>query len=205
MGSLLAGAALVIAWPIVLSRFGHDDVYRALGPFAVLVVALVLSFGRRERVLPRAGSEWRRDIAIGLGCGGVMTVGTYAAYAVAARFVPGLARSVRDLYRTAGTDSLAIALLSTVAAIVAEEVLWRGPLLRTLERRTGRSLAIAISLGTYVLAQTGSRSVIVALAALVCGSIWLAERLWTRSMVAPLLSHLIWTLIVIHLWPVTAV
>lgn len=205
MWSLIAGALLVLAWPIVLSRFGHGDVYRLLGPFAVLVVALVLLFGWRERVLPRGRREWVRDVGVGLGCGVVMTVGTYSAYALFARIVPGLAVAVRGLYRDAGKESFAIAILSTIAAIVAEEVLWRGPLLRTLEKRTSRVVAIVISIGTYTLAQIGSGSFIVLLAALICGSIWLAERMWTRSIVAPLVSHAMWTLVVIHFLPVTSV
>ena len=203
MKRLVAAAILVLAWPIVLSRFGHDDVYRLLAPFAIFVTAVVLILGRRERVLPRETRDWRRDIAIGIGGGVIMTAGTYAAYAVLSRLIPGLSGVVKGLYVTAGKESLVVALLSTIAAIIAEEMLWRGPLLRVLERRTSRALAIGISLATYTLAQVGSGSLIVALAALICGGIWSAERIWTRSIVAPLLSHLMWTLVVIHLIPVT--
>ncbi|MDB4946652.1 MAG: hypothetical protein JWP97_6186 [Labilithrix sp.] len=207
MKRLLGGAALVVLWPLVLSRFGEDDVYLLLGPFALVVIAAVLFLGRSEApaLLPRSRRTFARDVGIGLGCGLVMTAGTYAAYAITERLVPQLAAHVGDLYRNAGSSSVALALGATTAAIVAEEMLWRGPLLRVLERRAGRLVAIAVSLVTYTLAQGGSHSGLVMLAALVCGAIWLAERILTRSMVAPLVSHLMWTLVVVHLVPVTRV
>jgi hypothetical protein len=206
MKPLVAGAMLVVAWPLVLSRFGSGDVYLPLGAFAVFVIGVVLALGRdgdAAALAPRTPPRWTRGIVVGLACGAVMTVGTYAAYAVVVRLAPSVAGSVAGLYANAGTSSLALALIATSAAVVAEEVLWRGPLLRVLERRTGRAAAVGISLITYTLAQGGSRSVIVMVAAVVCGAIWSTERIYTRSVVAPLVSHLMWTLIVIHLLPVT--
>ena len=204
MRTLFLGAILIIAWPIVLSRFGTGDVYLPIGALALFVISAVLFASRRERtLLPRTGSEWRRDILIGIACGAVMTAGTYVLYAIIERWIPSLAKSVNGLYANAGAASLTVALVATSMAVFAEELLWRGPLFRVLEHRTGRVMAIAISLGTYTLAQGGSRSLVVMLAAFICGAIWLTERLWTRSVVAPLLSHLMWTLIVVHLLPVT--
>ena len=210
MRALVLGAILVVAWPVVLLRFGNGDVYVPIGALALLVIAVVLvaSRGASSKLFPRTVREWRRDIAIGVICGALMTGGTYALYAISERWIPALAESVHGLYSNAGTAnagtaSLTLALAATTMAIVAEELLWRGPLLRLLERRTSRAIAIAISLGTYTLAQGGSGSGILMLAAFMCGAIWLTERLWTRSVVAPLLSHLMWTLIVVHLLPVT--
>ena len=39
--------------------------------------------------------------------------------------------------------------------------------------------------------------------ALVCGAIWSILRVYTGSLVAPLVAHLIWTPAVIFLYPVT--
>lgn len=203
MRAFVVGAILVVVWPVVLSRFGSGDVYLPLGALALCVIAAVLFVSRARELLPRTGGEWVRDIGIGVGTGAVMTVGTYVAYAISQRWIPSLAGRVGELYRNAGSGSFAMAMVATVAVIFAEEILWRGPLLRPLERKAGRGVMILISLGTYTLAQGGSRSVVVMLAALICGAIWLLERLWTRSLIAPLLSHLMWTLIVVHLLPVT--
>ena len=202
---LIAGAALIVAWPFVLSRFGGDDVYTFLGAFALLVIATVMLFGRKERMLPKTGRELARDVGIGLAVGVVMTAGTYAAYAVVERVYPPLAGKVAGLYGDAHKEQLAFAVVATLAAIVAEEVLWRGPLFGMLKRRAGVAVAAALSLGTYTLAQSGSGSSVVVLAALVCGAIWLGERIYTKSIVAPLVSHLMWTVVVIHVLPVTSV
>ena len=88
---------------------------------------------------------------------------------------------------------------------IAEEMLWRGWLLALLERRVARGVALALSLVSYAAAQSASGSVVVVLAAVICGAIWLAERALTGSMVAPLVSHLVWTPVVIHFYPVTAI
>lgn len=201
--SLAAGAVLLAAWPLVLSQFGHGDVYGVMGPFAITVVA-ILAFATtklRDEVVDRR--RVLRDAAIGLACGVVMTVLTYVLYAGAVLVVPGLASHVAGLYSASQTQAKAPALAWTVVIIVAEELLWRGPLLPVMERRIGRPIALALSLVTYCAAQSGSGSPIVVLAAFLCGAIWLAERELTGSMVTPLVSHLVWTPIVIHLYPVT--
>lgn len=203
--ALLVGGALVVVWPILLSHFGGGDVYVLLGSFALFVIAAVFVVGRRENVFPRTARDLVVQLGLGLGVGVVMTAGTYASFAVVERIWPPLAGHVGGLYHDAHKENLAFAMVATVAAAVAEEVLWRGPLLGILRRRVGLRGAAAISLVTYVLACSGSRSVIVVLAAVVCGAIWLAVRLWTRSIVAPLVAHLIWTTVVVHLLPVTRI
>lgn len=203
---LAAGALLVLAWPFVLSSFGHDDVYAFMGPYGALVIALMLLLRRFESPLrgPRARSL-PAGVVIGLAVGAIMTAGTYAAFAVGTKMYPPLAARVADLYVDAHTRSLGSALAWTLVLIVAEELLWRGALLGVLQRRYGATLAVGLSLVTYTAAQAGTGSFIVGLAALVCGAIWTAERVYTSSSVAPLVSHAIWTVTVIHLLPVVHV
>ena len=141
-------------------------------------------------------------MGIGVGVGAVMTAGTHGAYAIGVKLVPSLPLQVTVLYIHASTQSVLSALSWTLVILIAEEILWRGALLNVLERRVGRKGAIALSLATYTLAQAGAGSLIVALAALVCGAIWTAERVYTSSSLAPLISHTMWTLTVIHLVPV---
>ena len=61
---------------------------------------------------------------------------------------------------------------------------------------------MAIAIATYALAQFGSRSWVVALMAIVCGTIWSLQRHFTQSLVSPLIAHFIWTPMVIFLHPV---
>jgi membrane protease YdiL (CAAX protease family) len=198
----LAGLLAAI-WPFILSFFGKGNVYALMGPFALLVIAAAALVVRKERLRLVARRTWLRDLGIGVAVGVGMTAATYGAYAVAARLVPGLAGHVTSLYSAASTERVEIALAWTAVVAVAEELLWRGPFLDLAAHRFGRRAAVAFFLATYTLAQLGSGSIIVMLAALICGAIWSIERITTHSIVAPIVSHLIWTLVVIHLIPVT--
>lgn len=199
------GALLVAGWPLALSTFGKEDVYAFMGPYAVLVIVVTLVLRGHEPHPARARGARLRDVGIGLALGATMTLGTYGAYAGCERVMPGLSTHVERLYASARTERVGIALAWTLVIVVAEELLWRGALLRTLERRFGRVVAVLVSLGSYALAQSGSRSGVVVLAAVLCGAIWTATRVVTGSIVAPLVSHAIWTATVIHVLPVTRV
>ena len=61
---------------------------------------------------------------------------------------------------------------------------------------------LAVSVLSYAAAQACSGSLIVGLLALCCGTLWTFERERTGSLIAPLLSHMIWTPVVILLRPV---
>lgn len=200
---LAAGAILVAVWPLALTAFRRADVYRVMGPFALAVIAVNVAFASAAGVKVVDRRRLGRDLAIGLACGAGMTALTYGAYAVGVRIIPGLAGRVTELYTASRSDEPGQAVAWTVVICIAEETLWRGWLLAPLSERIGRGAALAVSLATYAGAQSGSGSGIVVLAAGVCGAIWLAERALTGSLVAPLVSHLIWTPVVIHLVPLT--
>jgi membrane protease YdiL (CAAX protease family) len=61
---------------------------------------------------------------------------------------------------------------------------------------------MVLSVASYAAAQIGTGSWILVLLALVCGTVWTLQRRWSRSLLSPLLAHLIWTPVVILLHPV---
>lgn len=192
--------AVAVGWSFALHQIRDNDVYAVLGPYGA-ATALVMLALRGAHVDARAVL---RGVGIGAVVGVAMTAATYAAYAVLVMVVPGLASHVSELYAAAHSERIGPALAWTCVVICAEELLWRGALLETAEATLGRPAAIALSLATYTAVQIGSGSWVVVLAALVCGAIWTAERVLTRTLVASLASHAIWTITVIHLLPVTA-
>lgn len=115
---------------------------------------------------------------------------------------PELGGRVASLYQATQQTKLAEAWLWLPVIIIAEELLWRGAVLHVLSERVPQSVAMAISIGSYALAQLGTGSWIAMLLAAVCGSIWTLQRYLTHSLLSPLHAHLIWTPVVILLHPV---
>ncbi len=191
---------LIVGWCLLMQRFG-GNIYAIMGPFALSVAAVIAALSSRE--LRRWLRPTRLAVLSGLSVGIAMTVSTYPLYWLARGVFPELGSRVSVLYSEAHGVTLAEALPWVLAIIVAEELLWRGALLHVLARRVPNSLAMALSVASYALAQLGTGSWIVMLLALVCGSIWTLQRHLTRSLLSPLIAHLIWTPAVILIHPVT--
>jgi membrane protease YdiL (CAAX protease family) len=196
---LVAGSASIALWFLLMGRFGAG-IYALMGPFALGVVLL---FGAIFRARLR---DWlrptRRGVLVGVSVGVGMTVATYPLYAVACAIYPGLRVDVAVLYGAARETPLSESLPWVIAIIVAEELLWRGALLEAFADRVSPHAAMALSVATYCLAQAGTGSWIVTLLALVCGTLWTLQRHLTRSLLSPLIAHLVWTPTVILLLPV---
>jgi uncharacterized protein len=201
---LVLMVAFISAWCLLMLRFGsRGNIYAVMGPFALAVLSVIAALSSSE--LRRWFSPTRAAVLSGIGVGLGMTIITYPLYAVMRSLFPELGTRVAVLYAAAQQTTLAEALPWVLAIIVAEELLWRGALLQVLARRVSPGVAMAISVASYAVAQFGAGSWIVVLLALACGSVWTLQRHFTRSLLSPLIAHLIWTPIVILLHPVTSV
>lgn len=191
---------LIVGWGLLMQRFG-GNIYAIMGPYALSVSAVIAALSSREL------RRWLRPTPLALGSGVavglVMTLVTYPLFSLVQRAFPELGSAVGALYATAHRASITEALPWVLAIILAEELLWRGALLHVLARRVPDGAAMALSLLSYALAQFGTGSWIVMLLALVCGALWTLQRRLTHSLLSPLISHLIWTPVVILLHPVT--
>lgn len=189
-----------LAWALILRKFQHGNVYELLGPFSLVVLALV--FGRR----PRAVLTWLRPswsgAVFGLITGVAMSAATYPCYWLARTWFPFLEGEVSALYRGAqlGFSPTDIAWLWVV--IFTEEVLWRGRCYRAFAKHVSPAWAGTLSVVVYATAQLGAGSWIVSLLALTCGGVWMVLRAHTGGLLAPLVSHLVFTTTVIIVYPV---
>ncbi len=189
-----------LAWALILRKFQHGNVYELLGPFSLVVVAFV--YGRNPKAVSTTlRPSWSAAVA-GLGSGAFMALVTYPCYWVARGLYAPLEGEVSALYRGAqlGFSLGDVAWLCVV--IAAEEVLWRGRCYRAFRKHTAASVASVSSVAIYAAAQLGAGSWIVAVLAAVCGSVWMGLRLYTGGLLAPLLSHLVFTATVIVFFPV---
>lgn len=104
-------------------------------------------------------------------------------------------QEVIDLTRTTA-PGVAAALVIVFATSPSEEVLWRGAVFARLTRRYGpgwRPLVATTVL--YALFVGLSGSLVLPLAALVCGTVWTRQRQVTGSIVPSLVSHALWSLL----------
>ena len=196
---LLLGMSVV--WGTLMHQFGEGRIYWIMGPYAAAVSAVLLTL--RSDALLRRLRPTLKNVTVGIAVGVAMTLATYPAFALAEELFPQLLGHVSELYRQSHNESLVAALTWVVVILTAEELLWRGAWIEALSARFGRVGAGISSVVIYALTQLCSGSFIVGLLALVCGAVWTAQRLYTGSVLAPLISHLIWTPTVILLVPVT--
>jgi membrane protease YdiL (CAAX protease family) len=120
-----------------------------------------------------------------------------------AREFPYLGTELKSLYlilnRPPGPIKALPILLLTAAA---EELVWRGELVSWLERRYGLATTVVISTISYSLPIAASKSLLLFCVATGLGSILALQRIATRSWVAPLISHAIWSLGVFVIRPI---
>jgi hypothetical protein len=106
---------------------------------------------------------------------------------------------VVDLTRTTAPGGLA-ALVIVFATSPSEEVLWRGAVFARLTRRYGAGWRpVVLTTVAYAGFVALSGSVVLPLAALICGAVWTRQRQVTGSIVPGLVSHALWSLLM-FLW-----
>lgn len=195
---LLACLALSVGWGAVMATLGERSIYAALGAYAVVVIALLLSFDRRH--LLDLLKPTLAYIALGVGLGVAMLAATHVIYGWLRAQAPELSAGVRLVYAQAPPALWAVP--AVLVIVVAEELLWRGTFLAGQSRASPVSpLLVVVSLLAYALTQLASGSPVIALAAILCGLVWTVERLVLQSLVAPILTHAIWTVGVVFVWP----
>lgn len=149
----------------------------------------------RHPALPGPEASPAAAIAIGLAGGVALYLGTLAFTSVAIRW--GRFRDDTIVsYERAASAPLAAALALTAISVVGEELFWRGLVQVELSRGLDGAPMFAAALltaGLYVVANTASRSRPILAASIVGGTWWAVLAVLTGSIVAPALSHLAWT------------
>jgi membrane protease YdiL (CAAX protease family) len=138
----------------------------------------------------------RRLVAMGVASG----LALYALFSAGALVVgrtplwPDI-ESVVELTRTTAPGMLA-ALVIVFGTSPSEEVLWRGAVFARLTRRYGAGWRpVVLSAVAYAFFVGLSGSLVLPLAALVCGVVWARQRQVTGSLVPSLVSHALWSLL----------
>ncbi|WP_255442604.1 CPBP family intramembrane glutamic endopeptidase [Corallococcus sp. Z5C101001] len=194
IGGVLAWTALVHAHP---PRF-----FTVASAFCALWLAVTW----------RAMGPWRRpppalslpDAAWGGAQGVLLYVGARAfLWAFCGGFTDALCEPLHAVYSTFGTGSPGMALALVLLLVPAEELFWRGWVQGALRPRLGRWGAVAGSAVASSLVLLGFGEPLLALAALPTSLAWGALAEWRRTPLASWLSHALWDVLIVVVWPAT--
>jgi membrane protease YdiL (CAAX protease family) len=131
-----------------------------------------------------------------------MTAATYGLYPIVARSSPGLARDTAQLYAKLDSGGHAWRALLLLPIVVGEEIVWRGLVQGALARRFGATATVLVAALVYAAAHAPIGSSVLVLAALGCGVVWGALRANTASLVAPIVAHVVWDVVLLFVAPV---
>ncbi|TVS87422.1 CPBP family intramembrane glutamic endopeptidase [Mycobacterium helveticum] len=130
-------------------------------------------------------------LTIGLLIGAVFVVG-----GLVARKIPAVAELITRVLLFAHGSYLFIVVIIAINA-VAEEIFFRGALYTAL----GRHHPVVISTLLYTVATMASGNPMLGFAAIILGTVCAAERRATGGVLAPVLTHVVWGLIMVLALP----
>jgi hypothetical protein len=133
--------------------------------------------------------RWELDLAVGVGSGLALYVVFWIGEQLLVIILPSLAAEVGDLYAVRGETRPAYVPLILLIAAPAEELFFRG----LVQQRAG----VAVALVVYGAVHLWERKVILVLAAVAAGAYWGALLNLTGGLVAPIVSHLVWAMLII--------
>jgi membrane protease YdiL (CAAX protease family) len=129
---------------------------------------------------------------IGLLLGGVFVLG-----GLIAREIPVVADLITRVLHYTDQGSWRLTMAVALVGAVAEETFYRGSLYTAL----GRHHPLLISTVIYVIATLASGNVMLGFAAIFLGTVCALERRATGGVLAPILTHFVWTLVVLLALP----
>ncbi|MEO8877978.1 MAG: CPBP family intramembrane glutamic endopeptidase [Polyangiaceae bacterium] len=183
---------------VLMNHFGTWAPLGALGP---ILAGIVLFREPAARQLLRPNL---RLTMIGLGMGSAMVIATYVLFDLFSRVAPELHPLTIALYgalRAPGFTLIERGVLVSLVA-VAEEIVFRGTVLP--DREVGlRKAAIAVAMNSTIVgvAHVASGNWLLALVAGLTAVLWGGLRVWTKSSVPSILTHIMWDLSVLVIWP----
>ena len=157
---------------------------------AIAAYALVAQRGRLDDLF---GGPVAFEAAVGVGAAGVLYGVFWAGDRFLRAFLPSVADEIGDLYGAGAGASTAVVAGSLIVAGTAEELFWRG----FVQHHAG----IALALAGYALVHVVARQWALVLAAAVAGAFWGGLFAWRGTLVAPIVSHVLWDLAVVVWWP----
>jgi membrane protease YdiL (CAAX protease family) len=200
----------VVAWLVcfaILVRFGTWAV------FVFASVALLALAWRFDPALPALLRPSLTKVGVGFFVGAIMVLLTQAGFAVFSARWPGISDATLGLYTILNSGGFSPSVKAGFVVVIAasEEILFRGGVADTGERGDqgkrikrltrgdlGRIVLLAVC---YAAATLTLGSLLLMICALLCGIAWGSLRIVTRSLVPPMVAHVVWDLGIFLVWP----
>ncbi|CUR55614.1 Abortive infection protein [metagenome] len=132
-----------------------------------------------------------QPVAIGLGLAGVFTVG-----ALVVKEIPPLERQVTSVLDFADLGVGPLVLLVTVLNGIAEELFFRGAVYAAVKRHQ-----VAVTAVAYCLTTAATGNVMLTFSALLLGVVVGLQRRASGGVLAPILTHLSWSVTMLYVLP----
>lgn len=177
------------------------NIWIGTGSAAVISILLLRRLSSPPSL--QASDDLVRSGMTGLLVGLVMSIATWGLYPISVDFFPAIGVEVPKLYGLLRQFPGPVWAFPVLVLVVgAEELVWRGLAIDLFSKSLGRWGAVLLASLLYVLPQIAFRSPLLVIVALSCGLVWGGLRVWTRGLLAPLVAHLTWDLLVFVLFPV---
>ena len=145
-----------------------------------------------------------REVGVAAGVGTASGAALYGATRLVVGIVtrsPRLDRAVVAVYRRTQETSFLIALALTLAiAVPGEELFWRGLVLPEVQEATSSTTGALLTWAAAIGVNAAWASVPLLAGAVVGGALWTWLATWSGGVIAPLVSHLVWTGLMLS-WP----
>ncbi len=193
LGFLLLGA-LVLGWSLRIEP-GSTLFYPATLALAAVWTVGAFASGPLHlgRIMHPAGPRRpvMTPILLGLLLAGVFVVG-----GLVVREIPALDRQVRWVLEHADQGSGPLIVLITVVNGIAEELFFRGAVFAASTR-----YPVAVTTAAYTLATLATGNVMLTFAAVVIGTVGGLQRRASGGILAPILTHVTWALVMLVALP----
>ena len=194
-------ALCVAAFSLAMGLREVLNIWIGTGSAAVISILLLRRLSSPPSL--QANEDPVRSGIAGLLVGLVMSMATWVLYPISVDFIPAIGVEVPKLYGLLRQFPGPVWAFPVLVLVVgAEELVWRGLAIDLFSKSLGASGAVLLASLVYVLPQIAFRSPLLVIVALLCGLVWGALRVRTHGLLAPLVAHLTWDLLVFVLFPV---
>ena len=191
----IGSVAIASAW-LLTPRYGP---WLCHCVFGFISVAAALYWGKSIRNSRLTIGTCIAGVTVGL----ALAVASWIGAPLLTQWVPSLAADLKEHYNTLqrqpGPFEALPILLMTASA---EELIWRGELVDWLQKRLPIVATIAIGTISYALPIVASKSLLLFGVANCLGLVLTIERVVVGNWLAPLISHVIWAVLVLVLRPI---